>query len=66
MTKLLFIYYLLYIICNKGKKHMNNKINLNENKIQKKNFLVKLAETVGNHSVGSLEFALINLSFLEK
>ena len=45
---------------------MNNKINLNENKIQKKNFLVKLAETVGNHSVGSLEFALINLSFLEK
>lgn len=31
---------------------MNNKINLNEQKFQKKNILIKLAETVGNQSVG--------------
>ncbi len=31
---------------------MNNKINLNEQKTQKKNLLIKLAETVGNQSVG--------------
>ena len=31
---------------------MNNKINLNEQKTQKKNLLIKLAETVGNKSVG--------------
>ena len=31
---------------------MKNKINLNEQKIQKKNLLIKLAKTVGNQSVG--------------
>ena len=31
---------------------MDNKINLNESKSQKKNIFIKLAETVGNQSVG--------------
>ena len=31
---------------------MNNKINLNEKKTQKKNLLIKLAEAVGNKSIG--------------
>lgn len=31
---------------------MNNKIDLNESKTQKKNLLIKLAETIGNQSVG--------------
>ena len=31
---------------------MDNKINFNEQKSQKKNLLIKLAEIVGNQSVG--------------
>lgn len=31
---------------------MNNKIDLNKSKTQKKNLLIKLAETIGNQSVG--------------
>ncbi len=34
---------------------MDNKINLNVQKSQKKNLLIKLAETVGNQSVGKCE-----------
>lgn len=35
---------------------MNNKINLNEQKSQKKNLLIKLAETVGNQLVDKCGF----------